>query len=473
MGVDPKKCTVDFTGIGIDDQNYFTFTARDSKGDPLLTGGDLFGTKMIHCEGGEVKIDLVDNGDGTYKGVFEPVQPDSYFIVIGLMNPNGRVIQDMIRGSPFTVRVGPKPVELPKEPAVATLSYVHGTNYKQALVKHKSYFTITAVGAHNSRLTHGGEPFKTKIYAPRGSKLPTIPSSVQDLQDGSYIVSYMPMNLGEYRVEVTLNDVPLPGTPFEVNAVNGLPSDEIDARKVQVLFTESKADERTHSHNFVIAPKNAEGNPVNFCSQFKVKILSPESIEVKSWIGDNGDGTYSVKFKPELDGVYLVQVDHQGSEPVKGSPFKVEWKIKGDVLEAVSVLPAPEKLKTEVDKIAGFQRERSSSAPTLPNASTPNSQISDSASASAPTSPAPSKIILTQPSFLPKPASLPQTGSPALPRSRSPSSVKGPTSPVVPTVGGPSFLPKSTPQAKVPPKNPPKNPSSGSKWTPASAPKQQ
>jgi len=290
---------------------------------------------------------------------------------------------------------------------------------------------------------------------------------VLDLQDGSYAVNYIPMALGVHLVEITLHDVAIAGTPFEIDVINGTPDDEVDVQKTQVVFAESTADELGR-HKFIIAAKNAAGNVVHFSSLFKVRILSPEKLEVKNSCLDNGDGTHSVKFKPELDGVYSVQVDYQGSEPLKGSPFKVDWKINDKTLDIISVEPSAEKPKSAPNLVAAL-RDRSNSAPVLParlSVTEPN------ASASAPLSPNLGKLSLAQPSYLPKQVA-PTTSAP--PRARSPSSARPPGSPTGSPVASPSFLPKTAPQAaaRVPPKNPPKNPSGPTKWTPASASKPQ
>jgi len=429
MAVDSRKCTVDFSDIGIvlnsEGKNYFVATARNSKGEPVGVGGAPFATKMIHCEGTEVPVEMKDNGDGTYTGTFAPVEPGSYLIVVGLLNSVGRVIEDMVKGSPFNVWVGPKPVEIPKEPASVHHSHVSGTNFKQAFVKQRSCFTIIALDANQNRLDHGGDPFKTKIFAPKGSKLPTIPSSVQDQQDGTYIVSYTPMAAGEHRVEVTLNDAPLPDSPFEISAVNANPEDFVDVPKTQVEFTSSPADAKGQ-HSFIVIPKSTKGEKLQVSTQFKVKIVTPDREEVKSRMYDNGDSTYTVAFTPELDGPHLVHVDHFG-ELVKGSPFRVEWKRNGNTLEIVSVVPSPEKLKADSDRTI---RDRSVSAPVRP--------------VSAPPKPIPQVTTASN-----------SHGSPS--QSHTPK-----------LISSGSFLPKTTQPsaAKIPPKNPPKNPPPGSasKW---------
>lgn len=62
----------------------------------------------------------------------------------------------MVKGSPFTVRVGPDPAKPKKTIIEPKNCYVFGPGAVKSAVKRKSSFTIQAIGLHGEKLSSGG-----------------------------------------------------------------------------------------------------------------------------------------------------------------------------------------------------------------------------------------------------------------------------------------------------------------------------
>lgn len=63
----------------------------------------------------------------------------------------------MVKGSPFTVRVGPDPAKPKKIPINAKNCYVFGPGSVKSVTKRRSTFTIQACGPNGEKLQTGGK----------------------------------------------------------------------------------------------------------------------------------------------------------------------------------------------------------------------------------------------------------------------------------------------------------------------------
>jgi hypothetical protein len=72
--------------------------------------------------------------------------------------------QDMVKGSPFTVRVGPDPEQDSRIPPEPSKCYVFGPGSKQTLVKRKTSFVLQTCGQDGTKVKNGGTCFLYIIY---------------------------------------------------------------------------------------------------------------------------------------------------------------------------------------------------------------------------------------------------------------------------------------------------------------------
>lgn len=73
-------------------------------------------------------------------------------------------------------------------------------------------FRIRAVDMRGEQRKDGGDVFKVEIKGPSGL-VPNV--TVEDMRDGSYLVSYKLPEPGEYQVEVTINGQHIRGSPWK------------------------------------------------------------------------------------------------------------------------------------------------------------------------------------------------------------------------------------------------------------------
>eukprot|EP00002_Diphylleia_rotans_P007559 TRINITY_DN1718_c0_g1_i12.p1 TRINITY_DN1718_c0_g1~~TRINITY_DN1718_c0_g1_i12.p1 ORF type:complete len:2907 (+),score=415.17 TRINITY_DN1718_c0_g1_i12:4370-13090(+) len=101
-----------------------------------------------------------------------------------------------IRGSPFTTRVFPSKTS-------ALHSIAEGSGLEFAISgSHSSFKIITKDEFHNDRLV-GGDEIEVLLEC----KESAIKAKVQDMQDGTYVVSYTPSKSGQYIIKILINSM--------------------------------------------------------------------------------------------------------------------------------------------------------------------------------------------------------------------------------------------------------------------------
>lgn len=140
-------------------------------------------------------VDIIDHHDNTYTVKYTPVQQ-------GPVGINVTYGGDAIPKSPFSVGVSPS-LDLSK-------IKVSGLGEKVDVGKDQE-FTVKSKGA-------GGQgKVLSKIVGPSGA---AVPCKVEPgLGADNSVVRFVPREEGPYEVEVTYDGVPVPGSPFSLEAV--------------------------------------------------------------------------------------------------------------------------------------------------------------------------------------------------------------------------------------------------------------
>jgi len=162
----------------------FTIESRDINGLPIKEGGEDF---VVDIDGpnGKVPAKVTDNGDGTYKVVYQPKDPGPHVINVTL--------DDIpIKDAPFHVDIK----------AGGSAKHTTLENFK---------FAIKVRDRHNNPLTAGGEDVKVNISAPRGG---SVKANVTDNRNGTYTAAYELSDPGAYSIEVKLKGENVKGSPL-------------------------------------------------------------------------------------------------------------------------------------------------------------------------------------------------------------------------------------------------------------------
>ncbi|KFO62255.1 Filamin-A, partial [Corvus brachyrhynchos] len=289
-GCDPTRVRAHGPGLEgglVGTANHFTVETRGAG-----TGG-----LGLAIEGpSEAKMSCKDNKDGSCAVEYVPFTPGDYDVNITF---GGHPIP----GSPFRVRVRDA-----VDPSKVTCSGPGlGPSVRARLPQS---FTVDVSAAGRAAL-------EVTLLGPTG--LPE-PVEVRDNGDGTHKVTYTPATDGPYTVSVKYGGQEVPRSPFKVTA---LPTH--DASKVRASGPGLSAGGIPASLpvEFTIDARDAgEG-------LLTVQILDPEGQPKKASIRDNGDGTYTVSYVPDVPGRYTSTIKYGGDE-IPASPFRVLAVPAGD-----------------------------------------------------------------------------------------------------------------------------------------------
>ncbi|XP_056664909.1 filamin-A isoform X2 [Monodelphis domestica] len=229
-------------------------------------------------------LDIIDHHDNTYTVKYVPVQQ-------GNMGVNVTYGGDHIPKSPFSVGVA-QTLDLSK-------IKVSGLADKVEVGKDQE-FTVKAKGA-------GGQgKVASKITGPSGK---AVPCKVEPgLNADNSVVKFIPREEGPYEVEVTYDSVPVPGSPFPVEAMP-----PTNPTKVKAFGPGLKGGSAGSPAPFTIDTKGAGTGGLG------LTVEGP--CEAKIECLDNGDGTCSVSYLPTEPGDYNINILFADTH-IPGSPFK-------------------------------------------------------------------------------------------------------------------------------------------------------
>ncbi|XP_058045835.1 filamin-C isoform X8 [Ahaetulla prasina] len=297
------------TGVEVGKPTHFT----------VFTKGAGKAKLDVHFAGatkGEVVRDfeIIDNHDYSYTVKYTAVQQGNMAVTVTYGG-------DAIPKSPFPVYVAP-PLDLGKVK-------VQGLNNKVDVGRDQE-FTVNTRGA-------GGQgQLDVKISSP--SRRP-IPCKMETgATNDVHSVKYMPPEEGQYKVDVTYDGNPVPGSPFAVEAV--MPP---DPTKVCAYGPGLKGGFVGKPAPFTIDTKGAGTGGLG------LTVEGP--CEAKIECQDNGDGSCSVSYLPTEPGEYTINILFAETH-IPGSPFKADIKPVFDPTKVTASGPGLERGK--VGEVATF-----------------------------------------------------------------------------------------------------------------------
>uniref|UniRef100_UPI00358E6021 filamin-C-like isoform X2 n=1 Tax=Myxine glutinosa TaxID=7769 RepID=UPI00358E6021 len=244
----------------------------------------------------EAKMACKDNKDGSCTVEYTPYVPGDYDFNItygGLPVP----------GSPFRV-----PVRDFVDPNKVKVSGPGLGSGVRANVPQN--FTVDASKA-------GQAPLDVRVQGPRGVVEPV---ELADQGDGTHVVNYTPTHEGPYSIAVKYGGQEVPRSPFKVKAQKSHDASKVKASGPGLNAAGVPASVPVE---FTIDARDAgEG-------LLTVQIMDPEGRSRKANIRDNGDGTYTVSYIPDLIGRYTITIKYGGDE-IPYSPYRIRALPTGD-----------------------------------------------------------------------------------------------------------------------------------------------
>jgi hypothetical protein len=298
----PRNCFI--SGLGLwsamaGEEASFEWTAKDRFGNVVCYGGHPFVITMYGPE--EIVIHVSDCLDGKYTASYMPCLAGQYRLSVTLHNEH-------FPGSPFLVSIK-------ENLADASMSTVSGEGIEDCQVGSDRHFLVEAVDKYGNRVLHGGEGFAAALQGPTPERVHLI-----DMDDGTYPGTYTCRWSGGFTLDVTLDGVPVAGSPFRFNVRPGATlaqNSECTLVKMPMSRLVCLAGVPC---SFTIFAKDRYGNQRDEGGDdFAVKLRGPNESSV-AVVTDNNDGTYLAEFTCLRDGDYFLDIRLDGLD-INQSPF--------------------------------------------------------------------------------------------------------------------------------------------------------
>ncbi|XP_074481228.1 filamin-C-like isoform X6 [Sebastes fasciatus] len=295
------------TGVEVGKPTHFTiYTKGAGKAQPEVhfTGA---------AKGEAVRdFEIIDNHDYSYTVRYTAVQQGNMSVTVC----HGG---DPIPKSPFNISVAP-PLDLNKVK-------VQGLNNKVDVGKDEE-FTIS------TRDAGGQGKLEVKITSPSRRPIPCKLESSGSANE-AHTVKYIPPEEGQYRVDISYDGNPVPGSPFTVEGV--MPP---DPTKVQAYGPGLQGGIVGKPAPFAIDTKGAGTGGLG------LTVEGP--CEAKIECQDNGDGSCSVSYLPTEPGEYAINILF-ADQHIPGSPFKAAVQSAFDPSKVTASGPGLERGKVNED----------------------------------------------------------------------------------------------------------------------------
>lgn len=254
---------------------------------------------------GKLPAETVDNGDGTFNFKYEPLDPGRHSVSV------------FVKEKP----VAESPYYVPIDKAGFN---AYGPGLEKGEEHIPSEFTIEAKTFFNKHIPISPDDLGINVQGPHGP----VPVETVDNGDGTYNVSYTPVEAGPHHINLTYRDRPIGKSPYTAGVGKG--ATEPALSEAYGPGVEPNGITLDEPARFTIQAKNKVGdNKKQGGDPFKVKITGPYGSDPEPKVVDNGDGTYSVEYEPTVPGDHVVDVSlfDQG---IKDNPFPVNVDLSND-----------------------------------------------------------------------------------------------------------------------------------------------
>uniref|UniRef100_A0A3B4AVY0 Calponin-homology (CH) domain-containing protein n=1 Tax=Periophthalmus magnuspinnatus TaxID=409849 RepID=A0A3B4AVY0_9GOBI len=197
-----------------------------------------------------------------------------------------------IPGSPF-------PVEgvMPPDPSKVR---AYGPGLEGGVVGKPAPFAIDTKGAGTGGLGLTVEgPCEAKIEC-------------QDNGDGSCSVSYLPTEPGEYSINILFADQHIPGSPFKATVLPAFDPSKVTASGPGLERGKVNED------GFFTVDCSKAGD-----AELTIEIISDSGAKAEVHVQNNSDGTYSITYIPQFQGMYTITIKY-GGQSVPNFPTRLQ-----------------------------------------------------------------------------------------------------------------------------------------------------
>ncbi|VVC42331.1 Hypothetical protein CINCED_3A018391 [Cinara cedri] len=248
--------------------------------------------KVFDSHGNSVEPTLKDNKDGTFSCKYVPKTIGKHTLQVSY----GGVA---VPKSPFRVFVA--------QPLNPSKVQIFGPGIETGVKTNKpNHFTIDCSEA-------GIGDLNVNLVNDKGVE---VPLQVNDNEDGSFLIDYVPTSSGVHSLNCTYGGVKVPNTPIKINVQS-----PVDLSKVKVDGLETRVFLGSPT-DFVVDSRTVAkfGQGVVTCT-----VTNPSGSRTESFITPQSDGTYKISYTPFEEGPHTIDIYYDGV-PIVGSPFSVNVK---------------------------------------------------------------------------------------------------------------------------------------------------
>lgn len=143
--------------------------------------------------------------------------------------------------------------------------------------------------------------------------------------DGTYTVQYVPNEVGAYQLDVSYENIPVPGSPFRTQGIPGC-----DPGRVKVYGPGLQGGITNEPCQFTVETKG--------CGQGSLSLAIEGPSEAKMICKENQNGICVMEYLPVKAGPYDITIKY-AEKNVPGSPFRVHIDDKIDASRVTLKLP--------------------------------------------------------------------------------------------------------------------------------------
>lgn len=291
----PELCEInlDTKELKAGEELKFVILAVDENGNMRESGGEKFTAKLVSQDKKTtITISLNDLQNGHYEGQQKIVQKGEYQLEVTLGGKK-------IKNSPISLTVKES------EKIDPTKSKVISPDLKEVKAGEKQTIIIQSCDSYGNPLSKGGENFISRITSKSKKEIYEDRSTVKDLGNGTYEITFLLEEKGEYILEVLHNK------DDKTTYVNGFPNEDIEVIESGITdpykckfdgegFNEATAKRPTE---FNIITYDRYGN-MRSTGNDKIQVFfynKEKNLKITPEITDCEDGTYAVHYIPDFN----------------------------------------------------------------------------------------------------------------------------------------------------------------------------
>ena len=297
-----------------------------------------------------------NNMDSTHSVRYTPTKADKFEVVVRLVRDEQYIL---ISNSPFTTTVIPAEICVGRTQAVDVPEMIYANRF--------TTFKVVARDQFDNVISTPVSTFDA-FYSRRDEQL-TVESTSADVvintADGSYEVGFTVTAAGRYHLDVTRGGIRILDSYFVIQVTPG----DISYSQCTLDGGGSEGGIVGHDATFSIMARDTFGNQLTVGGYiFTVQIYKPDDSEMVDPLLepvpiDNHDGSFSVTYKTEIEGMHKLRVVSASGEPVRNGivsiPFMLDDKVS---LPGRTIAVGPGTTACFVGELCGFKIQLRNSA---------------------------------------------------------------------------------------------------------------